>query len=314
MQRLLRQVLIQSLTQHPGPWLLALSAGLDSSVLLFAIRQLWPEQNVHAVHVNHGLQDMADDFEAGARSLCLRLGVECHVSKLHKPEVFENGLEAWARQARYAAIESVARDLKVDTILLAHHADDQAETFFINLIRGTGIDGLRGMPAIARCNGFLWLRPLLRVHRSVIREQAKLWKLPWVEDPSNADRVYLRNRIRHELMPLLEAIRPGANQRVVHLMQDLAQTREQESRVLAAPSACSAELDLGALYGQSSQEQRLTLHAWAKKVTQRAPSRARLNAMYELCFVSKTGRGHLRHGLYVFRRNGDRLRAEPICD
>ena len=307
MQGPLRDGLIQSLAPFPGPWLLALSGGLDSTVLLYAIRQLWPEESVHAVHINHGLQSLAKAFEDAARALCEPLGVVCHVRRLEKPEVFESGLEAWAREARYRAIESVAGELEIRTILLAHHADDQAETFLINLIRGTGIDGLRGMPVAARHHGLQWIRPLLKVTRSEILEQAKTWNLSWVEDPSNQDRSFLRNRIRHELVPLLETIRPGTSSRIVRLMQDLALEESQEATAIA-------ELDLGILCSQTAEEKRLGLHNWAKKIAHRAPSRARLNALYELCFVSKSGRGHVKHGKFVFRRDGNRLKAEPSAE
>jgi len=199
-QTRLKQALIQNLAAHPAPWLLALSAGLDSTVLLVAIRELWPGQDLKAIHVNHGLQEKAASFEASARALCERFSVDLRVCALKSPASFTDGLEAWARQARYEAIEQVAADLALHRVLLAHHADDQAETFFINLIRGTGIAGLRGMPTAIERGSVVYVRPILKVERSVLLEQAKDWGLSWEEDPSNGDETFLRNRIRSNLM------------------------------------------------------------------------------------------------------------------
>ncbi|MBU6381958.1 MAG: tRNA lysidine(34) synthetase TilS [Betaproteobacteria bacterium] len=300
----LRQALIQSLAAFPGPCLLAVSGGLDSSVLLVAMRKLWPERLLHAVHVHHGLQVQADAFETAVERLCAQWAVRLHVCRLQAPAVFVDGVEAWARQARYAAIEALAQDFGFEQLLLAHHADDQAETFFINLIRGTGIDGLRGMPLAAKRNGLIRIRPLLTIPRLLLHEQAIAWGLSWIDDPSNLDRRFLRNRIRMELMPLLESIRPGSCARVVDLMRDLAQAPDDFP-------AANATMELGSLSELPEAAQRQALHDWVRQVALRAPSRARLNALYELCFVSKTAKGHLKHGDFVFRRLGDRLIAGP---
>ena len=300
----LKQALIQNLAAHPSPWLLALSAGLDSTVLLVAIRELWPGQELKAIHVNHGLQEKAASFEASARALCERFSVDLRVCALTPPASFVDGLEAWARQARYEAIEHVAADLALQRVLLAHHADDQAETFFINLIRGTGIAGLRGMPTVIERGNVVYIRPMLKVDRNILLQQAKDWGLAWDEDPSNGDETFLRNRIRSNLMPLLESIRPGTKQRIVDLMEDLSESTPQTI-------ANVAYLDLGPIQSHSAIEQRDALYRWVKQVALRAPSRARLNVLHELCFVSKLGRGHLKHGDFVFRRIGNRLLAEP---
>ena len=311
MQEALRQALIHALAPHPAPWLIAVSGGLDSTVLLAAVRQLWPEQRVCAVHVNHGLQSKASAFEAASRALCSRLAVELRICQLQRPLVFENGLEAWARQARYAAIATTALSWGIRNVLLAHHADDQAETFFLNLIRGTGIDGLRGMPMYIERDDVIWIRPLLPVNRNVLHEHALTRRLVWEEDPSNQDPTYLRNRIRQDLLPLLETIRPGTHQRIVKLMMDLAKPSADNADNVNNPVELAC-LDLTSIQELSLIDKRKALHDWVKQIARRAPSRARLNALYDLCFVSKTGRGHLKHGEFVLRRFEGRLLAEPI--
>ncbi|MBU6285215.1 MAG: tRNA lysidine(34) synthetase TilS [Proteobacteria bacterium] len=309
MQEALRQALIQALAPHSGPWLVALSGGLDSTVLLVALRKLWPEQLMTAVHVNHGLQAKARDFEAASQALCARHAVALEICRLQPPASFNNGLEAWAREARYKAIASIAVTRGIECVLLAHHADDQAETFFLNLIRGTGVDGLRGMPACIKRHDVMWIRPLLSISRSVLYEAAASWGLSWEEDPSNQDCNYLRNRIRQDLMPLLESMRPGTNRRIVKLMTDLSE--DYADKTSQGEAFGLAVLDLIAMQELSAPEKREALHVWVKCIAHRAPSRARLNALYELCFVSQTGRGHLKHGDFIFRRFSGRLVAEP---
>jgi tRNA(Ile)-lysidine synthase len=231
------------------------------------------------------------------------------ICRLQRPASFDQGLEAWAREARYQAIASIAAAQGSKYVLLAHHADDQAETFFLNLIRGTGLDGLRGMPACLKRHDVMWIRPLLSISRSMLYDEAIAWALSWQEDPSNLDRNHLRNRIRLDLMPLLESMRPGTSRRIVNLMTDLS----EDNALKASDDETSglAFLDLIAMQKLSALEKREALHGWVKRIAHRAPSRARLNALYELSFVSQTGRGHLKHGDFIFRRFNGRLVAEP---
>lgn len=209
------------MARESPPWLLAYSGGLDSTVLLHALRRHYPEEELHAMHVHHGLQTGADAWEHHAREQAGALGVQIAVERLLPPDRFPAGSEAWARDGRWRALERYAKLHRIRTVLLAHHQQDQAETLLINLIRGTGVAGLRGMPRLLHRAGLRWLRPFLGVPKGLLLEQARRWGLTWVEDPSNQQPELLRNRVRLQVLPLLEEIRPGAVKRIAALAEDL---------------------------------------------------------------------------------------------
>jgi tRNA(Ile)-lysidine synthase len=154
---------------------------------------------VSAIHVHHGLSPSADRWAAFCRRLCKRLGVPLTVKKVTVAKRGD-GLEAAARKARYA----VFREIRADLIALAHNRDDQAETVLMNLLRGAGPRGARGMLSKSSSHGKTFLRPLLDVPREDIVAYAREHALEWIEDESNADESLTRNFIRHRLGPLLE--------------------------------------------------------------------------------------------------------------
>lgn len=317
----LRTALFASLADEPPPWLLAFSAGLDSTVLLHAVRRTFPSHALHVLHVHHGLQEGANAWAQAACREASALGLQVTVERLQPPARFPQGSEAWARDERQRALERYAKEHSIRSVLLAHHQQDQAETLLINLIRGTGVDGLSAMPRLLQRSGLRWLRPLLGIPRSSLIEQAQHWKLAWVDDPSNTDPSLLRNRIRLEVLPLLEAIRPGTVARIAAVAEDLGRLRMRdvlmhpnhsapEDATAAQRDPADVHLDLETLHNQHSAVQRLALHDWVKRVTGRGPSRARLNVLYELCFVSRSAQGYLRHGPFVLRRRGSHLHCE----
>ncbi|MFL6565210.1 MAG: tRNA lysidine(34) synthetase TilS, partial [Burkholderiales bacterium] len=153
---------------------LALSGGLDSVVLLHLLKH---HPGISAVHVHHGLSPNADAWATFCRRLCKQWGIPLKISKV-KVRRSGKGLEAAAREARYAAF---AR-LKVDVIALAHHLDDQAETVLMNLLRGAGLRGAGGMRPLARFEGKLLARPLLEIPRKDLESYARLHRLQWIED------------------------------------------------------------------------------------------------------------------------------------
>lgn len=196
-----------------GPLLVALSGGADSACLAWLATRHQPA--VRSVHVHHGLP-ASDQMEEAAKGIAdfLDLPIEIHRVTLTRFS------EAEARTERYRALESSsATD---EWILTAHTADDQAETVLANLLRGAGVDGLAGIPWR---RGHI-ARPLLAISRSETRELATLVGLPWADDPANLDRFPLRNRIRHQLIPQLEAeYNPGLRRHLVAAAQGLAEVR-----------------------------------------------------------------------------------------
>lgn len=192
------------------PTLLGLSGGADSVYLL--LRLLDQGETVVAVHVNHGLRgERSDGDELFVRALCAEKGVALRVYRAHPPE---NPGEGWAREARYAFFRQAAGETGADTIALAHHRDDQAETLLLHLLRGSGLRGLSGMAQESEWDGLRIRRPLLGMGREEIRAELLRRGQSWREDDSNADTRYLRNAIRQEIMPRLEALAPGAARRI----------------------------------------------------------------------------------------------------
>ena len=180
----------------------AWSGGVDSTVLLHAIATRVAPAEVRALHVNHALQPDAAGWERHCRAWAARLGVALHVIEAPVPP---GNVEAGARRVRYGAW---ARMLGPgELLLLAHHADDQAETVLWQLATGRAAVG---MPRERPLGSGSLLRPLLDLRKETLRAYALEHGLEWVEDPTNADTAYDRNFIRHEILPRLEARYPGA--------------------------------------------------------------------------------------------------------
>jgi tRNA(Ile)-lysidine synthase len=186
---------------------IALSGGLDSSVLLAtsALHAEGRDITLSAVHIHHGLSPRATEWVEFCRAVCVALNIPIEVVHVAVPLTTGEGLEAAARRVRYQAFESHAADY----ILLAHHANDQAETLLFNLMRGTGVRGAAGIPSVGGAAG-RYLRPLLACARTDLEAYAKQHALRWVEDESNEDKSFSRNYIRHEVIPVLEARFPAA--------------------------------------------------------------------------------------------------------
>ena len=191
--------------------LVALSGGLDSSVLLhaLAVSERVRGNGLRALHVHHGLHPHADAWAAHCVETCAVLGLPLQVVRVTVARDSGDGPEAAARQARHAAFET-ALD-KDEVLALAHHRDDQAETFLLRALRASGPDGLGAMRAWRRCGrGWLW-RPLLQTPRSELLAYARDHGLPWVEDPSNVDARMDRNFLRQRVLPLLRERWPHAD-------------------------------------------------------------------------------------------------------
>lgn len=186
---------------------IGLSGGLDSSVLLHVLAQLRAQDGfaLSAVHVHHGLVPGARAWGAHCAAMCAELGVPCAVVDVSVDRADPAGLEAAARSARRAALLGAG-----GVVALAHHRDDQAETVLFRAVRGSGIKGLSAMRELQPDpRGFLW-RPLLATSRAELEAYARLEGLAWIEDPSNAERYYARNYLRHEVMPQLTERFPGS--------------------------------------------------------------------------------------------------------
>ncbi len=193
------------------PLAVAFSGGADSTALLLACTDKWPGQ-VRAIHIHHGLQARGDDFERHCLAVCTELGVPLTVRRINARAAPGDSPEAAARLARYKAFEAVALDkcahTAIKTIALAQHADDQIETLLLSLSRGSGLPGLSAMPAVWLRAGISYQRPLLTVPGAELRAWLTQRGVGWIEDPTNCDPQFTRNRIRARLLPALQETFP----------------------------------------------------------------------------------------------------------
>jgi tRNA(Ile)-lysidine synthase len=190
-----------------APLCIAYSGGMDSTVLLHLATQQ-SRHPVRAVYVDHGLVSESSDWATHCRQICNQLAVPFTDLKVEVDIKGGQGLEAAARTARYNALKNL---LDEDEILLtAHHQQDQLETFLLQMLRGGGLQGLAAMPVLTNKNGFVHLRPLLNLAANALREYADKAGLSWIEDPSNEQREFDRNFLRHEVLPVLETRWPAA--------------------------------------------------------------------------------------------------------
>jgi len=235
--------------------------------------------DVVALHVHHGLVAAADGWLAHGRALCARwarrgLPVTFASTRLDDRPSRGDSVEAWARQARYRALRTMALEQGIDLVLLAHHRRDQAETFLLQALRGGGVAGLAAMPASVRREGITWARPWLAQPREAIEAYLRRHRLPHVEDDSNDDTRFARNRLRHEVWPALEGAFPGAEASLtaaaVRAQDAAAALAEIAVEDLATAAVDEGDLDIAAWRALSPARQGNLLRAWLRQATGKA--------------------------------------------
>ncbi len=238
---------LESLARLPAPerYWIGFSGGADSTALLQAIwdcRANLPVP-IHAVHFHHGLQDVADAWQDHCRSFCQERDIPFLSEKLEIQSVTRNSPEEESRNCRYRAVANILGEQEM--YLTAHHAEDQAETLFLNLMRGSGIEGLAGIPVLRNLEKGWVARPLLDVHRVDLERFLKARGVGWLTDPSNEDTAFDRNYLRQELFPLLEQRWPG-------IVRRLSRTA-RNARITASAMAMFIENQSGDLIRDKSK-------------------------------------------------------------
>nr|WP_224078452.1 tRNA lysidine(34) synthetase TilS [Cupriavidus laharis] len=309
---------------------MALSGGRDSVALLHAAQaavSAWNLQaRVVALHVHHGLQAQADDWDRFCTELCERWQLGYFVRRVSVQAGTGEGIEAAARRARYEALGEMCRVSGACMLLFAHHLDDQVETVLLRLFRGAGVAGMAGMPAMRRLDeegAIVLLRPWLEVPRADIDSYCAAHGLAWIEDPSNDSTRYARNALRAQL-PLLEqafpALRANVAQAAVHFAQAASMLDDLAGAALsrlAAPGRDAdtlAELDLPGLRALPASHADAVLRVWLRDLGARAPSTARLAAMRGQLLDHGGGEPAIDHDGLVLRRFQGRVlacRPEP---
>jgi tRNA(Ile)-lysidine synthase len=292
--------------------LVAVSGGADSVALLHLLLALAPSWRLalHVLHVDHGLRADSGRDAALVRALGARLGVPVDVERVR---VGPGSVEAAARVARYAALQAWADRLGAARIAVGHTADDQAETVLMRVLGGAG---LRGLAAIPPVRGRV-IRPLLEVRRPALRGALVAAGLPWVEDPGNRDPKFLRNRIRHDVLPLLAAsyradIVPAlaASARLAREALDaLEQAAAAELARLAVAEGAALTLSRAALAALPVPVAAEVLRQAAARLEGRRPLRGWAHRGLRRVLAARPPRRPFRLGGVVVEVSGDRLRV-----
>jgi tRNA(Ile)-lysidine synthase len=281
----------------------AYSGGADSTALLLMCAEQFPGQ-VQAIHIHHGLQAAADDFAAHCAAFCSALKVPLHVVHVQARNAVGDSPEDAARRSRYAALSAKVLELNqalaqqniartaIKNIVIAQHADDQVETLLLALSRGAGLPGLSAMPARWQRDGVQFARPLLDVSAVEIRAWLAARGLRarhpgsanvgegWIEDPTNQDLQFTRNRIRHTVMPALQAAFPQFRETFARSARHAAQAQVLLTQVAMQDIAVAGSPPrIAALQSLSAERQANVLRYWLKTAHHVAPSAAQLDEL-----------------------------------
>jgi tRNA(Ile)-lysidine synthase len=291
------------------PLAVAYSGGADSTALLLACARRWLGQ-VTAVHVHHGLQAAGDDFERHCQAYCASLNVPLVVQRVDARPAPGQSPEAAARHARYKAFEAIALVNKalvdIKTIAIAQHADDQVETLLLALSRGAGLPGLSGMTAQWQRGGLVYCRPLLPVSRADIRAWLQAQGASFIEDPSNVDERFTRNRIRARVLPALQACFPQFRDTFARSSRHAAQAQALLVEVAAEDLVrIGVPPDIKALQTLSQPRLANLLRYWLLSVHRATPTTAQLDELMAQLAACRTGGHQLQlkvgHGVCVRR-------------
>jgi tRNA(Ile)-lysidine synthase len=289
------------------PLAVGYSGGLDSTALLVACAAKWPQQ-VTAFHVHHGLQAAGDDFERHCQSVCAAIGVPLRVSRVDARHAPGESPEAAARHARYKAFEALSlvnTECKtIQTIAVAQHADDQVETLLLALSRGAGLPGISAMAPRWQRGTLTYCRPLLQVSRDAIRAWLQGQGVSYIDDPSNVDERFTRNRIRAQVLPALQRCFPQFRDTFARSSRHAVQAQAVLDEVAAEDLLRVGVLpDILALQALSGPRQANVLRHWLLTVHQATPTSAQLDELMSQIEACRT-RGHqlrlkIGHGFCV---------------
>ena len=296
--KLLKFIRQEDMVQPGDTVICAVSGGADSVALLFALYLLKEklEIRLEAAHFNHHLRgEESDRDEAFVRKLCDQFDIPLHVGGA-QVQPGKKGLEAAARDARYAFL----RTLK-GKVATAHTADDNAETILMRLIRGTGLKGLGGITPV---QGSV-IRPMLRITRQEVESFLEEWCLSHIEDSSNESDDFLRNRIRHHVMPLLAAENP----RIAENLSQMALRLRQEEEFLSLQLDSTALPTVESLKTMPKALRSRYLAAFLERSGVREPEDAHIAQAEALVFSEKPSARAVFPGGVTIARNYDRVEA-----
>lgn len=295
--------LIRTLQEQPsltsGKLLgLGLSGGLDSMVLATALHQ----SNIpfRALHFNHnwrGTESRQD--QEFVRQWCSDRKIPCTTRSWQRPAKSE----AAARKARHAFFRSATKQHELTAILLAHHRDDLAETFLLQLLRGSGPEGLASLLPERKVDGLTLIRPLLKFPRAELTQIAKAEKIQWREDTSNSDESFARNKIRRRILPYLDKHSERDPLPLLSRTADILAT-ENEYWEQLLPDTLPGKLSVRSLRDQHTAYQRRLLRNWLQQRTGQTPSYDEIESVRNLLTQTSPAKVNLKQGKHCRRRAG----------
>ncbi|WMD23871.1 tRNA lysidine(34) synthetase TilS [Achromobacter seleniivolatilans] len=318
---------LSALPALPARVAVAISGGADSAMLAVHAAAVARELGIGLAlfHVHHGLQDAADEWSRQVQALASLLSVPVFEARVDVAQASGKGIEAAAREARYAALAQLAGTHGTSHVLLAHHRNDQAETVLLRLLRGTGLAGMAAMAAVSQRDGVCYLRPWLTVDREAILEAANAvqaatgWRA--VQDPTNSDPHYTRAALRELLAPVLDSRWPGWRGIVARHAGHMAQAAEileevaQEDFAQLDASPDGNSFSLQAWRSLSPARQAQVLRYWLERNGARMPTDARmrdlLRQLRELHSLGHDRQLRVEQAGHVIRCHRGRVWVEP---
>ena len=298
----------------------AYSGGRDSTALLHATLTAAEVAGIEvlALHVHHGLHPQADAWLAHCRARCQRWArtgrpIRFAFERLPGAPARGESIEAWARAGRYRVLAGMARAHGCGLVLLAQHRRDQAETVLLQALRGAGLAGLAAMPAVIERDGIDWHRPWLAQPSDAIDAYVRRHRLRHIEDPSNDDPRYARNRLRHAVWPALLNAFPDAEATLAISATWAQEARECLDELAADDLAGTADaqgLQLAPWQALSAARRSNVLRAWlATALGAAVPASLVQRLLHEL---PGSGLAAWPVGAVTLRRHRGRLRCEPV--
>ncbi len=291
------------LTLLPETPLVGVSGGVDSVALLHALVATGRKPVV--LHFDHGWRSDSSADAAWVGKLAKRFGLKYMSGKMRATAVTgaRGHREADAREARYAFFARAARRLGIADLVLAHQADDQVETFLMQLLRGSGVAG-RGMDPVTKRDGLVLRRPWLGVWKKEIVAYARRHKLAWRDDSTNADLQHRRNLIRRRVLPYLQKQFGASVTENLFRAAEIARAESVWLDALCAPAASTPELSAKTLRATPLAQQRRTLLRWLQIRGVKNISFADVEALRALLDHMKSAKVNLSAGRFARRRAG----------
>jgi tRNA(Ile)-lysidine synthase len=294
--------------------LVGLSGGVDSVALLHLLHDLAPRFSwkLSALHVHHGISPNADAWAEFCSLLCAHLNIPLTIERVDiAPLRAGHGIEAAARKLRHEALTCRSCDF----VALAHHADDQAETLLLQLLRGAGVKGAAAMPVLSHGAAPALVRPLLHASRQEILDYAVAHGLKWIEDESNADDSYPRNFLRHRVLPLLGQRFPACRDTLARSALHFAEASELLDELAqqdAAQAMHADSLDVSALSALGAARARNLLRYFLHCQGGAMPQAVQLDEMLrQLCEARRDAAVCVKFGGWQLRRYRGRAYALP---